>query len=68
MNRVLRRCYSMLIDLIIYLRRDRPDRDDMDKRMRRASYETDVSRWPLRMTGLLRDRLRRRWLRIKKSK
>ena len=57
----------MMTDLMIRLRGHRTDRVDMDEHRRRVSFETDVSRFPLRMTAFLRDRLRRRWLRMKRN-
>jgi hypothetical protein len=67
MNRGRRRWYSFLVDLAIKLARRRPDREETADRIRRSSFATDVSRWPLRMTAFVRDRLRRQWLRIRRD-
>ena len=60
-----RRWFSLLADLAIRLKRDRPSRDEINSRLKQMSFETDVSKLGVRMTETLRDRLRRRWLKIK---
>jgi len=67
MNRARRKWYVMLVDLAIRLTGGKPDRQEQARQVRRASFSTDVSRFPLRMTGFLRERLRRRWLRIRRN-
>ncbi len=59
-----RKWFSLWADLAIRLSPNRPDRDDQAQRQRRFTYEDQVAAWPLRFTGFLRDRLRRRWLRM----
>lgn len=61
-----RRWYSMLVDLAIRMHVYRPDPDEVREQVRRQSFETNVFRWPLRITEFLRDRLRKRWMRIRK--
>ena len=67
MTRTRRRWFSFLADLAIRLTRDRPSRDEINSRMKRMSFETDVSKLGVRMTETLRDQLRRKWLKVKKG-
>jgi len=55
---------GMLVDLAVRCR-NRPDPADLAARTSALDFDTRVDRWPLRMTGFLRDRLRRRWLRLR---
>jgi len=55
-----------MVDLAIRLHVWRPRAEEIDERSRRASFETNVSRLPIRITEFLRDRLRFRWMRVKK--
>ena len=66
MNTASRRWYSFLVDLAIRMHVYRPGRDEVDEQVRRKSFETNTSRWSLRITDFLRDRLRLRWMRVKK--
>ena len=40
--------------------------EEIADRSRRAEFDANVSRFPLRITEFLRDRLRKRWMRVKK--
>ncbi len=40
--------------------------EDIDQRMKRMDFETDTRRLGARMNERLRDRLRRKWLRLSK--
>ena len=66
MNPAGRKWYSFMVDLAIRLHVWRPRAEEIDERSRRASFETNVSRLPIRITEFLRDRLRFRWMRVKK--
>ncbi len=66
MNTSARRWYSGLVDLAIRLHVWRPGPEEIAERSRRALFDTDVSRFPLRIFEALRDRLRARWVRVKK--
>ncbi len=66
MNAAGRKWYSFVADLAIRLHVWRPGSEEISERSRRLSFETNVSRFPLRLTEFLRDRLRLRWLRVKK--
>lgn len=66
MNAAGRKWYSFMVDLAIRLHVWRPRAEEIDERSRRASFETNVSRLPIRITEFLRDRLRLRWMRVKK--
>ena len=68
MTRTRRRWFSFLADLAIRLTRNQFGRKEMNRRMKRMSFETDVSRLGVRMTETLRDRLRRRWLKVRREK
>jgi len=67
MIRARRKWYSRLVDLAVLVHGYRPGEDEAARRRRQMSFETDVSRLPLRMTEFLRDRLRAGWLRIRKN-
>ncbi|MBI4580385.1 MAG: hypothetical protein HY718_11825 [Planctomycetes bacterium] len=56
-----------MADLAIRLVGGRADRDDARRRAERLSYRTDAAGLGLRMTTFLRDRLRGRWLRIRRG-
>ncbi len=64
MRNLRRSIFGMLVDLAVRCR-SRPDPADLAARMSSLDFDTRVDRWPLRMTGFLRDRLRRRWLRLR---
>jgi len=66
MNTVSRKWYSFLADLAIRLHVRRPGPEEIADRARRAEFDANVSRFPLRITQFLRDRLRMRWMRIQK--
>jgi hypothetical protein len=42
------------------------DRQEVAERMRRFSYDNNVTRMGVKITDFMRDRLRRRWLRMRK--
>jgi len=67
LKRVRRSLLAMLADLAIGLCPRQPDGEDMGRRRERLSFGTNVSRLPLRMTEFLRDRLRGRWLRLRRK-
>ncbi len=66
MNRTRQRWISRLIEAVIALAPNRMDAEERRKRLSRFSFETNVTRWPLRMTERLRDRLRSAWLTLKR--
>lgn len=66
MNAAGRKWYSFMVDLAIRLRVWRPGSEEIGERSRRMSFETNVARLPIRITEFLRDRLRFRWMRVKK--
>lgn len=66
MNAAGRKWYSFVVDLAIRLHVWRPGAEEISEWWRRMSFETNVSRFPLRLTEFLRDRLRLRWMRINK--
>jgi hypothetical protein len=66
MNAAGQRWYSFLVDLAIRLHMWRPGPEEVAEHSRRVSFGTNVSRFPLKMTEFLRDRLRGKWLRIRK--
>ncbi len=57
--------FGMLVDLVVRCG-PRPDPADMAARMSALDSDISVGRWPLRMTAFLRDRLRPRWLRLRR--
>lgn len=59
MNPARRKWFSFLADWTIRLSRSEPDEESIE----RQDYIGHTSRWRLRMTTFLRDRLRVRWLR-----
>lgn len=68
MTHTRRKWFSFLTDLVIRLKKDKPSREEINNRMKRMSFETDVSKLGVRMTETLRDRLRKRWLKIKSER
>jgi hypothetical protein len=62
MHPARRRWFSFLTDWTIRLSRSEPD----EASIQQQDYVGNTSRWRLRMTGFLRDRLRMRWLRPRK--
>jgi len=65
MKAARRQWLSFLFDWGVRAKRDRPDGDELRRRMEAMSFETDTGRLNVRWTKLLRDRMRRRWLRLK---
>jgi len=57
----------MLADLAIRFSSHQPEGHELRRQMNRWSFHVDMSRLGLRMTTFLRDRLRSRWLRIKRN-
>jgi len=68
MTHTRRRWFSLLADLAIRLKRDNPGHDEINRRMKQMEFETDTSEMGVRMTERLRNRLRRRWMKIKSEK
>jgi hypothetical protein len=68
MNQRRRRLFSFLVDSAIRSDRGRMSRAERDERVRKLSFETDTSKLGVRMTGFLRDRLRRIWLRLRSAR
>ncbi len=66
MNAVGRRWYSFMVDLAIRMHVYRPDLDEVREQVHRKSFEMNTLRWSLRISEFLRDRLRLRWMRVKK--
>lgn len=64
---VRQRVLWVLTEFMIRLRGHRPDPDDANRRRKQMDYETNTSRLGLRMTESLRDRLRRKWIKIRKD-
>jgi hypothetical protein len=58
--------YVWLADWAVLLSANRMNHKEVAERMRRLSFDNNVTRMGVRMTDFLRDRLRRRWLRIRK--
>ncbi len=54
---------SLLADLSIAMGGRQFGHDELTRRARKMSFETDTRRLGVRMTEFLRDRLRLRWLR-----
>ena len=57
-----RKWFSFLTDWTIRLSRTKPDKESIQQQ----DYISSTSRWRLRMTTFLRDRLRMKWLRAHK--
>jgi len=68
MNQKRQRLFSFLVDSAIRSDQGRMDRVELDERVRKLSFETDTSKLGVRMTGFLRDRLRRMWLRLRSAR
>lgn len=68
MIRPRRKLLSLIADLAIRAHADRPDDEDQADRVRRFSFETNTRRMGTTMTAFLRDRLRRSWLRLHRSR
>ena len=64
MNKARRKWFSLLVDATVGLSRARHDEADIRKEGRRRDFNANIARWPMRMTGFLRNSLRRRWLRL----
>ena len=58
--------YALLTDWAVLLSSNRMDQQEAAERMRRLSFDDNVTRMGIRMTEFVRDRLRRRWLRMRK--
>ncbi len=61
-----RRWLAFLFEWAVRVKRDRPDADEARRRMEAMSFETDTRRLNVRWTQLLRERMRRRWLKLKR--
>lgn len=66
MNRRRRHFFSWLTDRVIALSPNRMDGAERARRLGRFDYVSNVARWPLRMTEHLRDRLRTKWLTLRR--
>ncbi len=60
-----RKLFSFLVDAAVRSSRETIDRAELDERARKMSFETDTGKLGVRWTELLRDRLRRGWLRLR---
>jgi hypothetical protein len=64
MNRRRRKLFSLLTDWTVGL--SRRGRETLSRsELHSFDFDSNVNRWPLRMSDSLRTRLRRRWLRIR---
>jgi hypothetical protein len=66
MTMVRRRWLAFLFDWAVRAKRDRPDAEEVRRRMEAMSFETDTRKLNVRWTVQLRDRMRRRWLKLKR--
>ncbi len=62
--RIRRRLFALLTDWAIRLRPAVRDPAEFQKLAREAEWPANTRRFGVRITDFLRDRLRRRWLRI----
>lgn len=58
---------SRLVFWAIRCSPEQATQEDIDQRMKRMDFETDTQRLGVRMHERLRDRLRRKWLRLSKK-
>jgi len=66
MNRKRRHLFAWLTEKAIALSPNRMDARERSQRLSRETYISTVTRWPLRMTEYLRDRLRATWLTLRR--
>ena len=66
-DRVRQSLFSWLTDWAIRLAPNRADPADKERRARRFTFRQTIAGWPLRMTTFLRDRLRPKWLSVKRN-
>lgn len=58
---------SWLFDATVRSAPNTMGQSEMETRAKDLSFETDTSKLGVRWTGLLRDRLRRTWLKLKRG-
>ena len=67
MKTTRRAWFSILADTAIRMGQSAPIGEELRRAVSRDALNADTRRWPLRMTEFLRNRLRSRWLRLRRE-